>query len=140
MTDRVLLDTCALIWIGNKDPIAPEALTHLVASTLNGQVYVSPISAWEIGMLAAKGRLGTVTTASTAEYWFNAIMSRNGVIPAPLTLSIAVASAHLPDLVHRDPADRFLIATARALHVPIMTRDAEILAYAAHGHVAAVPC
>jgi PIN domain nuclease of toxin-antitoxin system len=42
--------------------------------------------------------------------------------------------------VHSDPADRLLVATARALGVPIVTRDRRILNYAKAGFVDAVPC
>ena len=46
----------------------------------------------------------------------------------------------LPDLAHRDPADRMLIATARAHDLTLITRDRAILAYAALGHVRAIEC
>ena len=46
----------------------------------------------------------------------------------------------MPGTLHRDPADRLLIATARDLGAPLVTRDARILAYAAQGHLDAIPC
>ncbi len=46
----------------------------------------------------------------------------------------------LPGNFHRDPADRLLIATARELKVPLVTRDRRILDYAAQGHVDAIAC
>ena len=58
----------------------------------------------------------------------------------PLTSAIALATAELPNPLHDDPADRLLIATARDLDVPLVTRDARILAYAAAGHVRAIAC
>jgi PIN domain nuclease of toxin-antitoxin system len=59
---------------------------------------------------------------------------------APLTPEIAIAAAWLPDPLHGDPADRLLIATARDLAVPMITRDAKILDYARQGHIQAVLC
>lgn len=53
---------------------------------------------------------------------------------------VALSASYLPGGLHRDPADRLLIATARALDVPIMTRDERILAYAGQGHVQAIAC
>lgn len=44
----------------------------------------------------------------------------------------------MPQPFHFDPADRMLVATARALRCPILTSDAKILAYASAGHVAAI--
>jgi PIN domain nuclease of toxin-antitoxin system len=46
----------------------------------------------------------------------------------------------LPPPIHKDPADRLLIATARSLNVPIVTRDRFILDYAEAGHVDAIVC
>lgn len=48
--------------------------------------------------------------------------------------------AYLPALLHSVPADRMLIATARALGVLILTSDRKILAYADMGHVQAIAC
>lgn len=59
---------------------------------------------------------------------------------ADLTVEIAMAAAVLPDLDHRDPADRFLISTARAHDLVLVTRDQEILAYGARGHVQVMRC
>jgi PIN domain nuclease of toxin-antitoxin system len=55
-------------------------------------------------------------------------------------LTLNVTESKAPGDVHRDPADRFLVATARALDIPIVTRDAAILAYASAGHVRALRC
>jgi PIN domain nuclease of toxin-antitoxin system len=53
---------------------------------------------------------------------------------------IAIAASQLPEPLHGDPADRLLIATARALAMPIVTRDGKIIAYAEAGHLAAISC
>jgi PIN domain nuclease of toxin-antitoxin system len=63
-----------------------------------------------------------------------------GVRLAPFTPEIAIASSHLPSPAHGDPADRLLIASARELNVPIVTRDARIKAYASAGHVQHIGC
>jgi PIN domain nuclease of toxin-antitoxin system len=46
----------------------------------------------------------------------------------------------LPGKLHRDLADRLLVATARDLGARLVTRDERILAYAAQGHLDAIPC
>lgn len=53
---------------------------------------------------------------------------------------IAVVASFLPGNMHRDPADPLLVATARHLGMPIVTRDAKIIAYAAQGFVRVLPC
>ena len=63
-----------------------------------------------------------------------------GFRAAPFTPDIAIDASHLPGDPHPDPADRMLIATARHLNAPIVTRDRRNLAYAERGDVAALAC
>jgi PIN domain nuclease of toxin-antitoxin system len=67
-------------------------------------------------------------------------MAGPAIRTAALTADIAIAASQRPDPFHSDPADRLLIATARHRGMPIVTRDAKIIAYAAAGHVSAIPC
>ena len=54
----VLLDTCAAIWLMNGDPMSQESRAAIsVALAQNLGVFVSPISAWEIGTLTARNRI-----------------------------------------------------------------------------------
>ncbi len=132
----LLLDTCAIIFIAESQTIDPSARQQVRAASLAGGILVSPVSAWEIGLLAAKGQL---TFLLHPNAWFRSFLSNSGVRLTPLTPEIAIESSFLPRL-HSDPADRLLIATARALGVPIMTRDRRILAYAQAGFVAVIAC
>lgn len=100
-------------------------------------IYVSPYSAWEVGMLVSKGRL-RLPEAPLA--WFSRLLKRPGVQLAPMGTDILVAASFLPEPVHGDPADRIIIATARSLGLMIVTSDRAILAYAAQGHVLVVAC
>jgi PIN domain nuclease of toxin-antitoxin system len=63
-----------------------------------------------------------------------------GIKTAAFTADIAIAASQLPEPLHSDPADRLLIATARHMAMPIVTRDAKIIAYATSGAVSAIPC
>src|SRR5215207_7049219 len=133
----LLLDTCAIIFIAENQRIDPAARQQVRAASLAGGVFVSPISAWEIGMLAAKGQLAFLLHPNA---WFRSFISNPGVRLAPLTPETAIESSFLPPPIHNDPADRLLIATARVLQIPIVTRDHRILDYARAGGVAAIPC
>ena len=64
-----------------------------------------------------------------ASVWIEEASVGAGVEIAPLTAEIAVASVLLPDGLHQDPADRFIVATARTLGCPLLTADGKILAY-----------
>ena len=50
----------------------------------------------------------------------------------PLDPAVAVAATRLPEPFHADPADRFLVAQARELRVPLLSADSKIRSY---GHV-----
>jgi len=50
----LLLDTCAIIYVAENQAIDPTARQEIAAASVGGGVLVSPVSAWEIGLLAAK--------------------------------------------------------------------------------------
>ena len=138
MSERLLLDTCAVIWAAQDDSLADLASEAIDDAWQRGEALrVSPISAWEIGLLVARGRL---RLSRAPLNWFEDFVATARAEVVPLTPSIMVASSFLPDSVHGDPADRILIATARENGLAIVTRDRAILDYAREGHVAAVEC
>jgi PIN domain nuclease of toxin-antitoxin system len=135
----VLLDTCAAIWVGNRDVLAPAALEAVRAAAARAELLVSPITGWEIG-LATRHRGNPLVLLPTPQAWLADLLARPGVRLAPLEPEVALNASYLPGQLHRDPADRLLIATARELDVPLVTRDQRILDYAAQGYVRAIAC
>lgn len=134
----VLLDTCAVIWTGNDDKLSPNALTAINdAYENNGQIYVSPISAWELGILVSRGRL---RFSMEVNEWFLRYMDCSTACLASMLPSDLIASSFLPGNPPRDPSDRIIIATARQYDLTIITRDKIILNYAKEGHVKALAC
>jgi PIN domain nuclease of toxin-antitoxin system len=97
---------------------------------------VSAISAWEVGMLEARGRL---RFDMPCEEWVEQAFGMPGLSWMPLTPSICVCSSRLPGVFHGDLADRLIVATARELGAVLLTRDDPILRYAAEGHLRASP-
>jgi PIN domain nuclease of toxin-antitoxin system len=114
-----------------------DAIHHAVRAD---GIFVSPVSAWEVGLLSRPGRPNTIRFLPDPKTWFARVLAAPAVKEAPLTPDIAIDSVHLPPPLHGDPADRLLIATARHLGVPIMTRDRQITAYAASGYIQAIAC
>ena len=133
----VLLDTCAVLYMANGEPMAPAAQAAMLAARTAGGLLVSPVSAWEIGLLAKSGRVDFLPDAKT---WFDAMRRGSGAVTAPFTAEIAIDSSFLPQPLHGDPADRLLIATARHINLPLVTRDRLIRAYADAGHVQVIAC
>ena len=134
----LLLDTCAAVWIAEDDPIAEEASAALDGAADAGvAVLVSPMTGWEIGLLAARRR---ITISMSPEAWFQRLLAVPGVALAEMSVATLIASSFLPGTPPRDPVDRILAATARAGGYRLVTRDRDLLAYAEQGHLRAVAC
>ncbi len=111
---NLLLDTNALIWI----LAAPEMLSAPAAEAIRSRenrVFVSAVSAWELGILRGKKRLVPPDDleAQVADKDFDIL---------PLRMNHALAGDSLPDL-HRDPFDRMLVAQAQVEGLTIVTSD-----------------
>jgi PIN domain nuclease of toxin-antitoxin system len=100
-------------------------------------VHVSPITAWEIATLAARGRLRMTISP---EVWFASLLALPGMRLAPMPPSVLIASATLPGSPPRDPADRIIAATSRTYGFVVVTRDGELVPYGAARHIEAIGC
>ena len=85
---------------------------------------------------------GTVTLSAELRTWIAESRRPPGVRVLPLRLDVLVDGPRLPRWVkrgtraeHRDPADRWIVATARQVNATIVTCDEEMLHYASSGHV-----
>ncbi|HEX4196929.1 MAG TPA: type II toxin-antitoxin system VapC family toxin [Caulobacteraceae bacterium] len=137
MSQPILLDTCALIWLVDEGRIAAAAEAALeAAQDQPGGVVVSPISAWEIGRLAARGR---IRLGLEPRDWFQRALDA-GLVLAPMPPELLIAASFLPENALRDPADRIMAATARAFRYRLMTRDRPLLDFGAAGHLEAIAC
>jgi len=133
----VLLDTHVWVWlVEGRAGVRPEAVELMELAGAESFLRVSVISAWEIGMLEARGRLRFDVPC---EEWLEQAYGLPGLSLMPLTPSICVRSSRLPGDFHGDPADRLIVATARELGAVLLTRDEPILQYAALGHLRASP-
>jgi PIN domain nuclease of toxin-antitoxin system len=121
----ILLDTHALIWLDTADRRLGKKTRALVEKewALN-QVAVSAITFWEAGMLAERRKIRLA--APVAEWrtrWVDA-----GLIELPLDGTVLVRSLDLGSL-SADPADRFIAATALAVHAVLVSADEKILTW-----------
>lgn len=137
MTPRLLLDTCAVIWLFGGSEMTEHSRAAISEAAAARSLFVSPFSAWEIATLVRKGRLALTMTP---QQWFERVVDHPGVELVPLDYGMLIASCELPADPPGDPADRIVIATARRMQLTIVTRDQPILAYARLGHVAAMAC
>ncbi len=124
----IVLDTHALVWWVTGD----AALSKKAKATIDhemdaGYIVVSAISAWEIAMLVDRERL---VLSMEVQSWLATVAQIETVRFVPVDVEIATKSVQLPGEFHRDPADRIIVATARKLAVPVVTKDDKIRAYA----------
>jgi len=117
---KLLLDTHIWLWTW----LEPIRLVSRVRQQLQDQtneLWLSPISTWEVLLLQAKGK---VKLQPPPEIWIARAMQE--FHEAPLTHEITLVSQQLN--LHPDPADRFLAATAKVLGLTLVTADARLLA------------
>jgi len=120
----ILLDTHIWVrWIESDSDPLPATLARLI--DVSDQVAVSAVSCWEVAYLAKRNRL---ELPLPVEEWLRAALDESGVISVPLTSSMAARAAMLAD-IHRDPADRFIIATALETGASLLTLDSAFQHY-----------
>ena len=119
---KLLLDTHVILWSAAE----PERFPTKVAKELeneSNELWFSPISVWEILLLAEKGRvvLGADNVNSIRKM-FQGLPFREAVI----NQEVAIQSRYV-ELPHQDPADRFLAATAMVYDLTLVTADRRLI-------------
>ena len=119
---KLLLDTHVLLW----SLLEPARLKEDVAFELNSpsnEIWLSPITTWEIMILVEKGR---VILNQAPQTWIRRIFEKIPFKQARINHEVAIQS-RLMDLSHQDPADRFIAATAMVYDLTLVTADLRLL-------------
>lgn len=117
MSDPLLLDTCALIWLSaGGGGLSSQTLERIENASA---VFVSSISAFEISL---KHKKGGIELPCDVQSWFSKIVAHHDISVISIDHHIAGMSVQLPDF-HKDPCDRFIIATAMIHRLPVVTGD-----------------
>ena len=119
---KLLLDTHVWIWA----VAAPERLKPRVAKAIrdeSNELWLSPISIWELSVLVAKQRLDL---DADLEAWVSRALAQTHVREAPITHDVALEVSKLR-FSHRDPADHFLAASALVFDLTLVTADPRLL-------------
>ena len=120
----ILLDTHVLVWLAS-DPAQLSTAARTAIQANAASLHISVVSAWEISLLAKRGRL--TLPLPPIEYLTRAI-AHLGLIELPLTRRAVQAAVDLPD-IHHDPFDRILIAECHTRSLSLISRDAVIPSY-----------
>ncbi|HEX5037569.1 MAG TPA: type II toxin-antitoxin system VapC family toxin [bacterium] len=121
----LLLDTCTLWWLTSEPDRLSESARRAIEED-SESLFVSSISALELAMKIAKGKLGI--PLESPETWFREVLKHHGVEQVPINFQIASHSGELPQH-HKDPYDRLIVATALEYGMTIITPDALIKKY-----------
>jgi PIN domain nuclease of toxin-antitoxin system len=116
---KLLLDTHIWLWLLTRpEQLGPRAFQQI--KDQNNELWLSPISTWEVLTLNFKGR---IRLSGDLKTWL--AQATAGTHEAPLTHEIALVARQIT--LHQDPADRILAATAQVLDLTLLTADSRLL-------------
>lgn len=121
-----LLDPCAVLFVAEKTADLSPATLKLIDAALEGEVFVSAISVAELACLQERGK---ITLKQHWRAWWDTLLKRTAWNCLPITAEIMAEAYSLPPPIHRDPADRSLIATARQERLTLVTTDGKVRGY-----------
>ncbi len=121
---KVLLDTCTFLWIISDDPKLSNRARELHSDPVN-QVYFSSVSAWEISV---KNALGRLPLPGPVDRFIPEQRESHGIEQLVLDEIAALQLPRLPAL-HRDPFDRMLVCQAIVNGLTLLTPDELIAQY-----------
>lgn len=115
----IVLDTHVLIWLFTSNPrMSSKARAAISDAAI---LLISPITLWEVAMLAYRRRINLVEP--TWE-WLEKVCQQPKIHMQQITPRIADISAALT--MHGDPSDRLIVATAVHLNIPLVSADKRI--------------
>jgi PIN domain nuclease of toxin-antitoxin system len=118
---NLLLDTHIWLWALHEPSRLSRRVREEIKNPAN-ELWLSPVSTWEALLLNARGRIRL--PSNLAEWLAEATAPMR---EAPFTHEIVLRAQQMP-LPHRDPADRFLAATAELMDLTLVTGDDHLLA------------
>ena len=120
---KLLLDTHIWLWsLLEPGRLSPKVVAALTAD--NTERWLSPLSIWEALLLIERKGL---EVDRAGEAWIREALERAPIVEAPLNREVVLASRRLKTR-HRDPVDRFLVATAQVFELTLVTADVTLLA------------
>lgn len=123
--------------MAQNEPMTEAANVAILRAARRGQLFLSPVTAWEIGTLSRRGRIHFHLPSGD---WVRQLFANPWIRLAELTPQIAVDSSFLTEIPHGDPADRMLAATAIAMHLTLVTRDRKLIDFGEQGHLRVLFC
>ena len=124
MSRAYLFDTHALIFWANRTGVSNDFIQFFDQQDRRGNLYISSVSFWEIGLLVKKGRLAI----EDVHAWKNELLAHTDVQLIDPSAEEMIDSTLLPDH-HKDPFDRFLVAQAQRRDWALVSKDERVRGY-----------
>jgi PIN domain nuclease of toxin-antitoxin system len=119
---RLLLDTHIWLWT-HREPWKLSSEVNQCISDSRNELWLSPFSIWELIILLEKKR---ITLKEEMNQWVEKSRKELSLLEAPFSWEVA-HELRFTLLNHRDPADRFLVATAKAYDLTLVTADERLM-------------
>jgi PIN domain nuclease of toxin-antitoxin system len=119
---KLLLDTHIWLWI-HREPWKLTSEVNQALADPQVDLWLSPVSVWELAVLLEKKR---VTLQEDMNHWVEKSKRELSLREAPFSWEVA-NEIPFTQLVRRDPADRFLVATAKAYQLTLVTADERLM-------------
>src|SRR5947209_1386955 len=124
---KLVLDTHVWLWLMmGSSQLSRSFCQGIEQSQKHHGILISIISIWEIGMLAERKRIQLDMDALD---WVLQAIDFPGMRLVQISPKIAIQSTRLPGIIHGDPADRILVATAHEENAVLVTCDEKLLKY-----------
>ena len=119
----MLLDTCALLWLSEKHANLSREIMSMIEEA--SSVYISSITCFEIALKCKSGKLKLPVPPKS---WLDLVLEHHDISVIDISSDVSLLSAELPPY-HKDPCDRFIIATAIINSFPVVTADENFRKY-----------
>jgi PIN domain nuclease of toxin-antitoxin system len=115
---KYLLDTHTFLWFAAEPDRLSESVRDILVQTEN-DLLLSAASGWEIALL---WKLNRIELPEDPAFFIPQVIQTLSLTPLSIGFATAITAATLP-LIHRDPFDRLLVATAMREKVSLLSKD-----------------
>lgn len=120
----IVVDTHVLVWwVSDPGRLSPAAKRAIDRRSRKDPIVASTITVLELATAARRGRL---ELDSPFQEWLADVAALPDLRFEPVSVEIARLAGTFEETLPGDPADRIIVATARALGVKLVTADARL--------------